>query len=73
MVRKNPPKPKMPTVTKSVSMPLKLMNDLVEISNMTGTPLSELIVYMLKEGVSVWWVCHEETLNNEKAPGEGKQ
>lgn len=57
---KKTPKPKIPSVTKSVSMPLSVMNDLVDICNATGTPLGELIVMMLKEGVATYKVCAAE-------------
>ena len=51
-----------PSVSRTVSMPLSVMNDLADIAQITSTPINEIIAMMLKEGISTWKVCRAEDL-----------
>lgn len=53
-----------PKVSKSVTMPLSMMNDLAAIQAMTGKEIKDLMLAFIKDGISNWKIANlppEET------------
>lgn len=60
-----PAKPKTPSVSRSISIPLQMMNDLVSIGNTTAHSVNEVIVIMLKDGIANYKIDLAERLEKK--------